>query len=415
MNKKKIIAFVLMTSLIAGGACVGFSATKSEVIGASDQNTITLDYSDQNELFNDETITTDKGNKIEAYFYIASTVSDHFIHLNPNGYFKNVDPIRGMTSFYVEFAGTLSVDLKYEGQDDYVRKDLPLVSGETLSLGIETPDYFSFHTSGNVNITKLVINFGCASALPSEYADHYMVGSGSFVSENWTENGGIKLDLNPYNKDLSCVEYQTTVELDEGDEFKIKSGDNWYGGEKFNLDADGTAFKAAQLSSSWGQNIVCNGHYEFTIYFKVGGESLSWIGEGEAIKGATPIPANTTFYLDLSIGATMSWSYFSSGSSKPTFGMVLFNGEFDTADSTSYKIVTLSLVSGETKILAGRTAGGPWNNIMFVRWTNGTTPNISNYANWTLTHTWDGVNNMLTISNGTPNNDAVGTWSVYSK
>ena len=113
---------------------------------------------------------------------------------------------------------------------------------------------------------------------PVGEAENYVVGSGSFVSEEWSVAGGVALS------EISDIpdgkQHHASVTFEAGDQFKICSADgsNWYDNNVWE-NGEGSAFASGAMEISDGGNILVNEAGTYDIYFKIynSGYVSTWI------------------------------------------------------------------------------------------------------------------------------------------
>ena len=415
MNKKKnfVIASFALVAITALGVALGVNG-KSISINASDEYYFAInkgknDYSCLST--NENNALTEHGNQIEMDYAGLSDKTAYAFSMAKDGYIVNVDALHGINAIWATFDGELLMDFGYDGMDDYVRTNLTLTNGKDFELGNERPDYIRFHTTTGCDVKNILLSYSCNSDKPNGYNDHYVVGEGGFVTSPWSEAGGVKMTLNTENKDTYAIEYSATINFSKNDQFKIKSGDNWYGYNSFQT-GEGTAFYEGQLSGSNDSNITVNGDYELTIYYKVNRQD-GWIAAGEEKPTSTPIPAGTRLYFDFRNNETASWMYMSSSYNRPKFAMILSNDDFDPTLAYTYRVVEMSGVGAE-KLFTGMTAGGPWTYVMFARYLAGNSVDVGTYSQYTAKYTWDGQSNCFILDANAGAFDATGVWGTYT-
>ena len=91
----------------------------------------------------------------------------------------------------------------------------------------------------------------------------YIVGSGSFVTEEWTNEGGIKMEENPSNENEMMA---LGVSLEEGDQFKVTCRGNWLG---YSAIKDDSPVKSTNFEAGDGDNIVVTASGDFDMYYDI--------------------------------------------------------------------------------------------------------------------------------------------------
>ena len=91
----------------------------------------------------------------------------------------------------------------------------------------------------------------------------YIVGSGSFVTEEWTIEGGIKMEENPSNENEMMA---LGVSLEEGDQFKVTCRGNWLG---YSAIKDDSPVKSTNFEAGEGDNIVVTASGDFDMYYDI--------------------------------------------------------------------------------------------------------------------------------------------------
>lgn len=91
----------------------------------------------------------------------------------------------------------------------------------------------------------------------------YIVGSGSFATEEWTNEGGIKMEENPSNENEMMA---LGVSLEEGDQFKITCRGNWLG---YSAIKDDSPVKTTNFEAGEGDNIVVTASGAFDMYYDI--------------------------------------------------------------------------------------------------------------------------------------------------
>lgn len=281
MNKRKI-AFATFTSLLAIiSTYIMSSAGKPFLpLNAQDGNYVLLLDENNNsvtDIISRGNALTANSNSVAFEFESLSSHDGYWGRLDSNGYFVNRDEIRGIRGLICEFEGTLSIDLKYEPIQDYVRVDLPLTSNEHFDFGIESPDYIRFTTSSGALISSITYTYSCDSVLPNAYNKQFIVdGNASDTSD------GLEMEIDVTNKDTSYVRYLKDVDVSYGDSYKIVNNDFSLTATKDSYRLDNAALLAGQytIEEEGVINFAYNGAYTFEYCLPTPTNSYdrSWVG-----------------------------------------------------------------------------------------------------------------------------------------
>ena len=125
---------------------------------------------------------------------------------------------------------------------------------------------------------KLYVKAVTTYVPPVGQAENYVVGSGSFVSEEWSVAGGVALD--DISDILDGKQHHASITFEVGDQFKICSADgsNWYNNNVWE-NGEGSAFASGAMEVSDDGNILVNEAGTYDIYFKIynSGYVSTWI------------------------------------------------------------------------------------------------------------------------------------------
>lgn len=103
----------------------------------------------------------------------------------------------------------------------------------------------------------------------SEHVSWYVVGKGSFVTSDWSTDGGVQLYSNPLDGNAKgCI---LNMHFEDGDLIKVTNGTDWYGYDKVdqfdNERNAGVSCFAGVADGYSGQNIKCTttGYYDMYV------------------------------------------------------------------------------------------------------------------------------------------------------
>ena len=109
----------------------------------------------------------------------------------------------------------------------------------------------------------------------------YIVGSGSFSTDDWQISGGVQLFSNPGSEDKGCI---LSMPFEVGDLFKVTDGSTWFGYEKVDTWNDNgknkgvTNFEGADDGYN-GRNFKCTVAGTYNMYVNKSG--TFWIEDAE--------------------------------------------------------------------------------------------------------------------------------------
>lgn len=206
--------------------------------------------------------------------------------------------LNNLQSFAVVCDNHEAITLSYGFEEGtWVREGLeswvPSTAGE-VSLLNEHPNYIRLGAKDDVTIESITFTYApsvdgyCNEqvATPDRYlgTDWQVVGG----FQGWDTANGTKFTLNSkYTASMDVVEYQATVELLCGQEFKIIKGADW---DSFkDVEVVGAALESQitvpeKGDARGGSNIVVNKAAKFTFYVQIGETTQIVIPEGQAIE-----------------------------------------------------------------------------------------------------------------------------------
>ena len=281
LNKKNavVVSFTLLLGVIAVNMVASPLKTYTNLNAQDNDYVLTLNATTNtaSSLISTGKVTTTSQNKVNYEYNSLTSVDGYWGKLEENGYFVNTNEIKGITGLICEFEGSLNIDLKYAGMDNYVRFALPLTSGEYFNFGIETPDYIRFNTETGALISSISYRYSCVNTLPEAYKDQYVVSGDSTDSV-----GGLKMEIDTTNKDTSYVRYLKDVEVTYGQTYKIANNDFSTVASKDSYRLDNAAILAGQytVNEEGVINFTYNGTYTFEYCVPTPTKSYdrSWVG-----------------------------------------------------------------------------------------------------------------------------------------
>lgn len=401
MVKKKLLLTLAIGSLtLAGVAGVASTALNRTTFftNASEGLTVTIDKftEEEGKYYID---AYNEGNRLEVAHEGATF--DGAIKL-ADGNIYNVDAFQAITSITVFASENTDLKLSYGFYaNSYVSVNHAVTSETKIDTSAVLPTHFKLSTATTATIESIVVEYNCDSktAYTSPLLEEWhMVGEGSFLGEHdstWTPGSGPKLKVNTDKPNEEV--YIENVALKAGDKVKFTKGITWDGYEnqwktQWGAAADPTVGKIV-IDENGNGVIQEDGEYSFYVAY-AGKDQGIWNVFKEVAAPSEGLVEGLKLYLQPS----SNWK-----ESNARFAIYFFG----TGDAW------VSMTSVGNGIYEGTVPAGDWTNLIFCRMNpSAAANNWNNKWNQTSDLTYDNINNMYTVKEGTWDKGG-GTWSVY--
>lgn len=403
-SRFKIYAGIIVTAVIAlaVGFLTNFKGILTTNVGAANDYTITLNYSNGGSAFpssytaSDQINTsskTNKGNEIDITYNNVKRASNKYAVVASSGTLYNSTRLTGLETLTITFSGSLS--LQTSSNTTFSGSSKSLTSGTSVDVPANE-DFFKLTSSGETTIDSIVATYSCTpkvvvyekvTSAPSNWSGTYLIACPEngwlMKSTGFTDStSNYVVDTTKFSTDVDSVsgdysDYEVTIEsYSSGYTIALTNGDYIYRSATSNGMNIGSTQVAGTFSfeSKNEINYISNNMYlrandrfrfykassytnspAVTFYKKGYGDSSTPSGGDDPV---TPTTETYEFTIQKSNSglSTSGYSYdlsrsYTLGDGVTSFDVIIGAGAYNMSSYDEFRITAGSFVQSDCEVL----------------------------------------------------------------